>query len=190
MWFSAASAHKQILFVHMLRIWFGLFVFVSRPPRIWFDLICLDSPRIWFDLICIRPVYLYLYVTLVGWESKVAWVQCGYTTHGGRRVPSWRPLYNHGGERLPGTAAHWKQLQCANENFNKKSIDSHYRFSDGNAFSAVFLEGSQSPRTAGKACGAIWWSYRFMYALQQHGGGKRTVLLVLKWTQWKYKEIN
>ena len=64
MWFSAASAHKQILFVHMLRIWFGLFVFVSRPPRIWFDLICLNSARIWFDLICIRPFYLYLYVTL------------------------------------------------------------------------------------------------------------------------------
>ena len=49
----------------MLRIWFGLFVFVSRPPRIWFDLICLNSARIWFDLICIRPFYLYLYVTLV-----------------------------------------------------------------------------------------------------------------------------
>ena len=38
---------------------------------------------------------------------------------------------------------------------NQKSIDSHYRFSDGNAFSAVFLEGAQSRRTAGKACGAI-----------------------------------
>ena len=65
MWFSAASAHKQILFVHMLRIWFGLFVFVSRPPRIWFDLICLYSARIWFDLICIRSFYLYLFVTLL-----------------------------------------------------------------------------------------------------------------------------
>ena len=64
------------------------------------------------------------------------------------------PLYNHGGERLPGTAAHWKQLRCANEPLNQKSIDSHYRFSDGNAFSAVFLEGSQSPKIARKACGA------------------------------------
>ena len=34
-------------------------------------------------------------------------------------------LYKHGGERLPGTAAHWKQLRYAIVPDNQKSIDSH-----------------------------------------------------------------
>ena len=65
------------------------------------------------------------------------------------RQSAYGRLYNHGGLRLSGTAAHWKQLQCANVPDNQISIDSHQRFSGGNYYNIrvpyPILNTSQDP---------------------------------------------